>query len=292
MNIPKVLRSLLFVPATHKKFIESALCRGADAIQLDLEDSIALSEKEIARLAISEALTSLKGRTPYIVVRINYPLRLAIRDLEAVVVEGVDALTVPKVPNAAFLQLLDETMADLEVERGLPLGSVGLIALIETAEGLAHLNEIAAATPRLIALTVGSEDLAVSLGSQPIPDALYIPNLLGLTAARRAGIIPLGYIGSIAVFEDKATYRGWIERAASLGFEGAFCIHPNQVAICNELFQPSQVAVDKARKLISAFEAHAAQGAGVFVFEGQMVDAPVVNQARTILAKADAIASR
>ena len=218
--------------------------------------------------------------------RINGPLRLAVRDLEAVVVPGLQAITVPKVPDASFLRLLDETIGDLEAERGLPVGAIRLITMIETAEGLANVNEIAAATPRLVAITVGPEDLAASLGSQPTPDAMYVPNMQTLFAARQAGIIPLGYVGSISLYGDKEIYRGWIQRAASLGFEGAFCIHPNQVEICNLEFVPSAEEISAARRLIAAFEEHQAKGVGVFVVDGRMVDAPVVQRARAVVAKA------
>jgi len=292
MNSPKALRSLLFVPATNEKLLHSAVRREADAIQLDLEDAIHASEKEAARRAAPEAIAWLQGRTPYVVARINGPLRLAVRDLEAVVVPGLQAITVPKVPNAAYLQLLDETIGELEIERKLPAGSVRLIAMIETAEGLVNVNEIASAVQRLVAIIVGPEDLALSLGSHATPDAMYIPNMLALAAARNAGIIPLGYVGSISVYNDKDTYRQWIERAVQLGFEGAFCIHPNQVAICNEVFRPSDEEVEKAKRLVEAFEEHEAAGIGVFVVDGRMVDAPVVNRARKVLAKAEMVAAR
>lgn len=292
MSDPKVLRSVLFVPATNEKLLESAVRRNADAVQLDLEDAILGSEKEAARKAANGAIGWLVGQSPYVVVRINAPIRMAVRDLEAVVIPGLHAITVPKVPHASFLMLLDETIGELEAERGLEVGSVGLIAQIETPGGLAHINEIAASTPRLKALTIGPEDLAVSLGAQTTLDAMYVPNVLALAAARCAGIIPLGYIGSITLYDDQETYREWIVRAAALGFEGAFCIHPNQVAICNEVFQPSEEAVEAARRLMEAFANRAAQGVGVFSFEGRMVDAPIVDRARAILARAEAIRAR
>lgn len=291
MNEPKLLRSLLFVPATSERFLHSAVRRGADAVQLDLEDAIAASEKEAARQAVADAIAWLQGRCPYIVTRINGPLRLAVRDLEAAVVPGLHAITVPKVPDASFLRLVDETIAELETERGLPVGGIRLIAMIETAEGLANVNEIAAATPRLVAMTTGPEDLAASLGSQSTPDAMFVPNMLALVAARRAGIIPLGYAGSISVYDDRETYAAWIQRAAALGFEGAFCIHPNQVAICNEFFQPSPEEIAWAQELLDAYEQYKTEGVGVFVVDGRMVDAPVVERARTIAAKADALSA-
>ncbi len=291
-NAPKILRSLLFVPAINRKLLESAARREVDAIQLDLEDSIAVTEKETARQATVAAIAWLRGRCPYVVVRINFPLRLAIRDLEAIVLPGLDAITVPMVPNASFLRLLDQTIGELEAERRLEVGSIRLIAVIETAEGLVNINEIAKATSRLIALTIGPEDLAASLGSQAVPDAMYLPNMLALTAARQAGIIPLGFVGSISLYDDLETFQEWIARAAVLGFEGAFCIHPNQVKICNEVFQPSEEAIGQAKQLVAAFDKHSADGVGVFVVDGRMVDAPVVERARMVLEKAEVLASR
>ena len=286
---PTLLRSLLFVPATNDKLVQNAVRKGADAIQIDLEDAIAMSEKAVARSAATEAIAWLNGRCPYVVVRINGPLRLAVRDLEAVVMPGLQAITVPKVPDGSYLRLVDETISELESERGLPIGAIGLIAMIETAEGLANVTEIAMATSRLVAITVGPEDLAASLGGQPTPDAMYLPNMQTLIAARQADIIPLGFPGSISLYQDKKTYQQWIERAASLGFEGAFCIHPNQVDICNEYFRPSDDEIAKARSLIDAFEQHKAEGVGVFVVDGRMIDAPVVVRARTIVAKAETL---
>lgn len=292
INTPMLLRSLLFVPATNEKLLESALGRNADAIQLDLEDAIPLSEKEAARQAAKQAIKKMQGRCPYVVVRINAPLRMAVHDLESIMGPGLDAITVPKVPHANFLRLLDETITEMETEHRLTVGAIRLIAMIENAEGLIHVNEIASATSRLLALIVGTEDLSASLGSQPVPDAMYVPHMLALAAARHAEIIPLGYLGSITVYQEKRTYREWVSRAALLGFEGAFCIHPSQVEICNEVFQPSAEEIDHARQLIDAFEKYNAAGVGVFAHEGRMVDAPVIKRARNVLAKVEAIQKR
>lgn len=286
MNDPKLLRSLLFVPANNERLLHSAARRGADAIQLDLEDAVAASEKEAARRVVPDAIAWLQGQCPYVVARINSPLRLAVRDLEAVVAPGLQAVTVPKVPDASLLRLLDETIAELEEERGLPVGTVRMIAMIETADGLANVDEIAVATPRLVSITIGPEDLAASLGAQPTPDTLYVPCMQLLIAARRAGIIPLGYVGSISLYNDKEMYREWIQRAAALGFEGAFCIHPNQVDICNQYFQPSAEEIAIAKQILAEYKKHKAKGVGVFVVDGRMVDAPVVDRARTVVAKA------
>jgi citrate lyase subunit beta/citryl-CoA lyase len=199
-------------------------------------------------------------------------------------------LTIPKVRSGECLRLVDETLTELEREREIPAGSVRLIAQIETAEGLMHLDEIARSTPRLAAMSVGPEDLAADLGSAVHPDVLYHPNMQALIAARAAGIIPLGYVGSITLYDDPDTYRSWIRRARGMGFEGAFCIHPNQVEILNEEFVPDTEEVERASAMVAAFEEHIAAGTGAFAFEGRMVDAPVINRARRLLKRSNRLA--
>ena len=291
MHNPKLIRSLLFVPATSEKLLESAVRRGADAVQLDLEDAIAVSEKERARQAAVEAIAWLQGRSPYIVARINSPLRLAVRDLEAIVLPGLQAITVPKVPDAFLLRLLDKTMQRIGIEARAACRRYTPECYDRDGGGVGHVDEIAGATRSLIALTVGPEDLVASLGSQATPDAMYLPNMLALIAARRVGSIPLGYIGSVSLFGDKQTYRTSIQRASSLALMASFD-PTNQVEICNEVFLPSPEASAEARQLIEAYEKHQAEGVGVFVVDGRMIDAPVVERARTIVAKAEALASR
>jgi len=258
---------------------------------IDLEDSVPPARKETAREEAREAIAAIAAAGRVGLVRVNQPLRLLVRDLEAVTHEGLSGLTIPKVSTPDFLKVIDETLSELERERELPSGGIGLIAQIETAEGILNIRDIASATPRLRALTAGPEDLAADLGGTVGPDALYLPNMEALLAARAAGITPLGFIGSITVYNEPELFRSWIARARDLGFEGAFCIHPRQVGILNEEFAPAADEVGKARALISAFEAHIADGRGAFSFAGRMVDAPVVNRARRTLKRHERLSS-
>lgn len=283
-------RSLLFVPAGNDRFLDSALRGAADVIQIDLEDAVPPDRKAEARTAAAAAVERIAGAGRVAAVRVNRPLRLLVRDLEAVVRPGLAALTVPKVGSAERLRLIDETVAELEAERGMAAGGVRLLAQIETAGGLERLGEIARATPRLAAMTVGPEDLVAELGGEVVPDTLYHANMSLLTAARAAGVIPLGYVGSITVYDDEDTYREWIRQARRLGFEGAFCIHPKQVAILNAVLSPTAEEVEAARRLIAAAEAQAARGVGAFAHEGRMVDAPIVDRARLVLRRHAALA--
>jgi len=286
-----VWRSMLFVPALNDRFIEGAPRRGADCIQIDLEDSIPPDLKDKARDRVAAVAGALSVQGLDVVVRINRPWRIAIRDLEASVGPHVTAINLPKVPNAAHVRAVGEILAELEQAAGLPVGHTGIVAMIETAEGLLDIAAIAAA-PRVVAITVGAEDLSVSMGMEPVEDALYVPNVQAVAAARAAGVLPIGYVGSVANFSDLDAYRRTVERARALGFAGGFCIHPDQVPILNAAFSPRPDEVAAAHELIAAYEAAQAQGRGAIAFKGAMVDQPVIDRARLLLQRHAAVEER
>lgn len=281
-------RSMLFVPIVNDRFIQSALKQPADAIQLDLEDSIALDQKDQARERVTSVAKLCHDQGKDVIVRVNRPWRQLLRDIEASIGPHVQALTLPKVPNPAFVQSVAEIIDELETERGIPLGTTRLIVMVEDAEGLHNMHDISAAHPRICGLIVGAEDLAVSLQMAVTADTLYVPNVMAVAACRRAGIAPIGFVGSVADFADREAFQKTVERGAALGFEGAFCIHPAQVAIANAAFAPSPEAVARARRLIAAFKEEEAKGRSACTFEGRMVDAPVVKQAQRIVEKGEA----
>ncbi len=287
---PASWRSLLFVPATQDRFIDSALKRDADALMIDLEDSVGLDQKDVARDRVAQIATRFAQAGYGVAVRVNRPWRLLVRDIEACVGPSVHALTLPKVNEPGFVRAVAEVVLDCERERGLPLGHTRLIVMVEDAEGLENVSAIARAHPRISGLIVGAEDLAVSMRMAVDEDTLYVPNMLALTACRRAGITPIGFIGSVADFADRDAFRRKIERAARLGFESAFCIHPAQVDIVNTAFTPALAAVERARALLAEFDAQCAAGRAACTFEGRMVDAPVAEQARLLVRRHDEIA--
>src|SRR6266567_7321874 len=156
-NLP-VWRSMLFVPVTQRRFVDGAAKRGADAIILDLEDSVAPSEKDRARALVPEAAQIVSAGGADVVVRLNRPLRMTVRDLEAVIGPGVLAVALPKAESAQHVQLVAEVIDELEAERGIPVGTTKMLAMVETASAFFRLAEIARAHPRLVALTLGAED--------------------------------------------------------------------------------------------------------------------------------------
>ena len=287
-----VWRSILFVPAVSDRFVDSALKGDADALQIDLEDSIGPAQKAEARARVAAIADRFAAAGRDVTVRVNRPWRMLVRDLEATVRASVRAIAMPKVPDAAFVRELAGVLAELERERGLPVGHTRVITMVEDAEGLAHLDDIAAAHSRVVGQIVGGEDLSVSLGSTVDDDAMYVPNIDNVRAARRAGVLPIGFVGSVADYRDVDAYRARIVRARRLGFEGAFCIHPTQVAICNEAFSPDPADVATAREMVEAFEREVGAGRAAFAWKGRMVDLPVVDRARRLLARHDAIAAK
>ena len=193
-----VWRSLLFVPVTQRRFVDGAAKRGADAIILDLEDSVAASEKERARTLVSEAAEIVSRGGADVLVRLNRPMRMTVRDLEAVVGPGVHAVALPKAESADHVRLVAEIIDELEAERGIAVGSTKMLAMVETADAFFRIHEIAKASPRLVALNLGAEDFALSAGMLPEAEGLFMPKQMCVFAARAAGIMPLGFVGTVA----------------------------------------------------------------------------------------------
>jgi citrate lyase subunit beta/citryl-CoA lyase len=279
-------RSLLFVPASAEKFVARAHTRGADVIILDLEDSIPPDGKAAARAALPAAAKLVGQAGADVCVRINRPLEMAVPDIAAAVMPEVSVLMLPKVMGAEHVRLLSEVVAVREAALGLPIGHTRFIGVVETPQALPNLVAIAGADPRMAGLGVGSEDLSTELEAVPGADSLYVFGMMCVAAARGAGILPMGSIGAFADFSDLEAYRQSLRRSRRLGFGCASCIHPAQVPIINEEYGPAPAEVDRARRLIAAFEDALAAGQGAVAFEGAMIDLPVVERARRLLARA------
>lgn len=287
-----IWRSMMFVPVNVDKFVEGAHTRGADVIILDLEDSILPKDKERARTLVAAAAPKVARSGADVVVRINRPWRLCLRDLEAVVSRPICALMLPKTESADHVRMVAEVLDELEEERGLPRGHTRVVAMIETAAAFFRAHEIAAAHPRVVALTLGAEDFALSVGMVPEAEGLFYPKQQIVLAARAAGVLPLGFIGTVADYKDLEAFRATARRSRRLGFTGASVIHPSQIAILNDEFRPSPEEVQKARRVVEAFEAAAGGNQGAIEVDGRMVDLPVVERARRTLERHEAIEKR
>ncbi|WP_198374564.1 HpcH/HpaI aldolase/citrate lyase family protein [Neoroseomonas rubea] len=282
---PATWRSLMFVPATGDKFVARAHTRGADVIILDLEDSIPPAEKQAARDALPKASATVGQAGAEVAVRINRPLDIAVPDIAAAIMPAVGTLILPKVMGPEHIRLLSEAVAAREAAQGMRIGHTRFVAVVETPDALPQLSAIASADPRVVALGVGAEDLSTELEAVPGADLLYHFGMMVVAAARAARIQPMGSVGPFADFSDLEAYRASLRRSRALGFACQACIHPAQVAIINEEYGPSPAEVERARRLIAAFDAALAEGKGAVAFEGQMIDLPVVERARRVLAR-------
>jgi citrate lyase subunit beta/citryl-CoA lyase len=274
---------MLFVPVHIEKFVAHAHERGADACILDLEDSVPLAQKAEARNMLRAVSGRLARQGTAVLVRVNQPSELAQLDIEAAVDPTVDAIVLPKVGSRERVCEMESRLGELEARRGLPVGRIRLIAQIEDVHALSQLDEIAASSPRLLGMILGSEDFSASAGMAPIPEALMLPNQLVLLACRRAGILPFGFPGSIANISDMRSFREQVRLARKLGFVGAFCVHPAQVDVLNEEFSPSPEELAFASGVLEAFEAAARDGRAAAEYRAKLIDPPVVAQAQEVI---------
>jgi citrate lyase subunit beta / citryl-CoA lyase len=289
---PPVWRSILYVPGNVAKFVDRAHERGADCVLIDLEDSVQPAQKPEARAMLPEAMKKVVRGGADVAVRINRPMRLAIPDIEAAVRPGLSALFITKTESVQHLRLLDEAVTELEKERGMPVGGVGFGAMIEHPRALAHIDDIAEHAPRLIAMMLGGEDFALETGSVPGDETLELPKRLVAFAAQAHDVPMIGILGTVADYSDPDAYRKSAERARRFGFSGGTCIHPGLVTALNEAFTPKPDEVAYARKLIEADRQAQAEGRGSFSVDGKMIDIPVIDRARKLIARHEAIERR
>lgn len=270
-------RSVLYIPAANARAMEKARSLPADAIIFDLEDAVAPSEKAAARDLLSQALLSDYGSRARI-VRINgLDTQWAEGDARAFA-RGADAVLIPKVSRSADLDRAADLVPDTP-----------LWAMMETAEGMLNAAEIAA-HPRLAGMVMGTNDLAKELGARFRPDRLPMMAGLGLcllaARAHRRVIVD----GVFNAFKDDDGLRTECEQGRDMGFDGKTLIHPAQLAVANAVFAPTEAEIDLARRQIAAFDEAKAQGKGVAVVDGRIVENLHVETARAALARAEAIA--
>jgi citrate lyase subunit beta/citryl-CoA lyase len=279
-----MIRSLLYVPANSSRFVGRAHERGADAIILDLEDAVAPSEKEAARAALCEAVPAVGRNGATVFVRINNRPSLLDVDAEAACRAGAAGLVVPKVQSPELLLRLAAQME--AVEREIGRAPLHFVPLLEDPGAILDARQIATASKRVLALATGGEDLATGMDAEPTADMLRFPKLLVHFAAKAAGVRSFGLMRSIANYSDIDAISASAREARALGFDGASCVHPAVVPILNQAFTPDPIALDRARRMVAAFEQAEAEGRGAFAFEDEMVDLPIVERARRLIARA------
>lgn len=285
----RLRRALLFMPGDDLRKIGKGAASGVDAVIMDLEDGVGVDHKALAREVVAGALTGGQidfGRSERI-VRVNAPSSgLLIDDLTTTFAGRPDTIMVPKVETAGEVVEVSERMAALERAAGIEVGKTGLIVMVETARGVVNVREIAGSDPRLVTLAFGAEDMAASLGATRTPEGMEIFYARS-TVVIHAAAFGLQAIDSPCIqLGDMDALRAETTQAAQMGYDGKLAIHPNQIGVIVEAFMPSAEALDRARRLVAANDAHQASGTGAFAFEGQMVDMPVIRAAKRVIARA------
>lgn len=273
-------RSVLFSPGDHPELLEKAPASGADVVVFDLEDAVAPTAKPQARETVQSALETVEADCE-VCVRIN-PLDSGGRaDLDALVdAEGVDSVMLPKVAGPADIERLREVFAEKEIE-------VPILALLETAAGVLDAAAIAAESG-VDALLFGAEDLSADIGATRTDDGEEISYARQrvVLAASASNIDAIDTL--VTDFEREAYLRSETERALQFGFDGKMAIHPAQVSVINESFTPSADRIEWARRVVAASEEAEAAGRGVVAVDGEMIDAPLIEQAEQVLERAAA----
>lgn len=284
----RLRRSMMFVPGNNPGMISDARIYGADSIMFDLEDSVAYTEKDTARFLVHNALRTLDFGKKEIVVRINdLASGLGIEDLEAIIPAGVHVVRLPKTDSAQDVIDCEKEIARIEAAHGIPVGATGMMAAIESANGVLNAAQIARASDRLIGIALGAEDYVTDLKTTRADgiELLFARSMI-LNAARAAGIAALD-----TVYSDVNNEEGFlaeVELIRKLGFDGKSVINPKQVPIVHEIFAPTEKEIAAAERIVRAVQEQAAQGIGVFTIDGKMIDVAFLpGAARTIaLAKA------
>lgn len=288
---PKPTRTLLFVPANRENMVRKAHDVAADVIVLDLEDAVTPEEKPAARAAVRAAIESLSTAGKTVHVRINHletgPTR---EDLAAAIGPGLTALLFPKAQSAADIRDLDVLIREQEYHKeGVRPGDTALIPMIETARAVLRCEDIATASSRIAGLALGGEDYCADIGVPRTNEGRELEHIRRIMVHVCAAYRLRALDGIYAPLGDIDGLRADAAYSRSIGFKGKYVVHPEQIEPVNQVFSPTAEEIEAARRLVVAFEEAVRQGHGTVRIEGQMVDVPVANRARDLLAYAAAI---
>ncbi len=284
----ELLRTLLFVPGNRPKMIEKAKGLKPDAVVFDLEDAVPPSEKETARQMVREAILAGEFTHVRIFVRVNAASTpLLPEDLDAVVTSGLFGIVLPKVEYREEVEQVHDMLRQREHSMDMATEHTRILPIIETVRGLVNLPQIAGSSPRLVGLCFGAEDFATDLGVERSKEGVeaFYPRVQVALYARLTDVAAID-----TVYSDVNDGEG-LEKdtllARQLGFRGKFLIHPRQMEVVNRVLTPSEMEIGQARRVVAAFEEAEARGEASIALDGKMIDIPIVERARTLLALAD-----
>ncbi len=280
-------RTMLYLPGNNPNMLLRGHLFGPDGLIIDLEDAVAFHEKDSARILVREMIRRGRFGKCEVTVRINgLDTEFWRDDLRAVVPLGIDGVRAPKVDTPETVKTLDEELSKLEAQAGLPVGRTKIFCLLETAKGIWNAYDIACSSPRVAAIIPGGEDLVADLKtSRSLEETeLEWARRMLVVAARAAGVDALDTVYPRAA--DDEGLRKQTEFIKQLGFDGKSVIHPNQIPIVHQVFDPSEKEVDQAKRIVEAAREAAKKGLGAVTVDGRMVDVPVVKRAEYVLVRA------
>lgn len=276
-------RSFLFCPGNHPRKVAKVFGAGADAVILDLEDAVAIQDKIATRAVVVEALQQTRPCAGY--VRINsFDTQYAAGDILAVVGPWLDGIVLPKLESAAQLQAVDWLIAHAERSAGMPEGSLDLMPIVETAKGIRAAQQLENAPSRVRRLSFGAGDYTLDLNLLWHEDEAVLADARAelVRASRVAELEPP--IDTVVIqINDAERFAASARRGLDMGFQGKLCIHPSQVAPCNNVFTPAADEVDHARRVVAAFNEAEAAGNASIQLDGYFIDYPIVYKAQRIL---------
>ena len=280
----ELFRSLLFVPGNRSDMLEKASTANTDILVPDMEDSVPDNEKSNARSLISEKLSTLSGKNQSIVPRVNaLDTGLIFDDIRAVVSSKTYGISVGKIESSWDIKEISKILSQIESEKSVEDGKTKIIAWIESASAIVNVSSIASASSRMLGIAFGGEDYTNDMGIQRSDTGIEIlyPRSVVAIAAKAAGItaVDTPYVN----FRDNDGLEQEIKSVLPLGFKAKFAIHPGQLESINNLFSPSQEAIEYAKKVIEVFEEAEKNGSGATSLDGKMIDVPVVKRARNLL---------
>lgn len=283
-------RTMLYVPGNNPGMIRDAGIYPADSIMFDLEDSVAVGEKDSARFLVHEALSQLSYPGKEILVRVNaLDGGHGVRDLEAIVRTGKAGIRLPKTETARDVLECEREILRIETSAGIIPGSTPMMAAIESAAGVLNAQEIALSSRRLVGIAIGAEDYVADLRTNRSPggEELFLGRSMVLLAARAAGIAAIDTVFSDV--NDEEGFRREVELIKRLGFDGKSVINPRQIGLVHEIFAPTRKEIDRSLAIMDAIEEANRRGSGVISLGGKMIDKPVVDRARRVLDLAKAV---
>lgn len=284
----RLRRTMLYLPGNNPNMLLRGHLFAPDGLILDLEDAVAVREKDAARILIRDVLKRGEFGSCEVTVRINgLDTEYWREDLETLVPLGrLDGVRAPKVDDAGTVKLLDEALSEIEQKAGLQVGQTKIFCLLETARGIFNTYDIATASPRVTAVIPGGEDLTADLRTNRSPEGTELEGIRKsvIVAARAAGVDALDTVFP-RITDDEGLKRE-TEFIKQLGFDGKSVIHPNQIPIIHEVFTPTEKEIERAQKIVVAAKEAAERGLGAVQVDGRMVDAPVVKRALFTLTRA------